>query len=297
MPAARLVRRATGVALVVLLGSAVPAVADQPRLSSIVAAEKDVARGTKACFNGSRPGQTKVLTCHYGRKGPRLLVIGDSHMRALSPAFRRLADQGKIRVTLIIRSRCGWSSRVVKNDAKWIRDDCQTWRRNVERYIRKQRNVRAIVTHHRASTMAGTYAQRGPDTVRSWRVALKRRIPVIALAGAANWKSAGPSPTQCLRKNRAPRQWRNCAAPEREVITFDWSVPSVKLARRQYGSRAAFRINLRAAHCPKRVCRVVTPKGQIMYRDHQHLTATYARSLAPLIERRLRATGVVFRAS
>ncbi|MCL3838195.1 SGNH hydrolase domain-containing protein [Aeromicrobium duanguangcaii] len=294
MPAARIVRRATGAALVVLLGSALPAVAEKPRLSSIAAAESDFAPGTRACFNGSRSGQTRVLTCHYGRKGPRLLVIGDSHMRALSPAFRRLADQGKIRVTLIIRSRCGWSSRVVKNDTKWIRDDCQAWRKNVERYIRKQRNVRAIVTHHRASTMAGTYAQRGPDTVKSWRVALKRRIPVIALAGAANWKSAGPSPTQCLRKNRAPRQWSNCAAPERKVITFDWSVPSVKLARKQYGRRAAFRINLRAEHCPKRVCRVVTPRGQIMYRDHQHLTATYARSLTPLIESQLRATGVVF---
>ncbi|MCD9154446.1 hypothetical protein LT944_08590 [Aeromicrobium sp. zg-Y50] len=164
----------------------------------------------------------------------------------------------------------------------------------MERYIRKQRNVRAIVTHHRASTMAGTYAQRGPDTVKSWRVALKRRIPVIALAGAANWKSAGPSPTQCLRKNRAPRQWKNCSAAEQKVIPFDWSVPSVKLARKQYGRRAAFRINLRAEHCPKRVCRVVTPRGQIMYRDHQHLTATYARSLTPLIERQLRATGVVF---
>ncbi|MCD9154447.1 hypothetical protein [Aeromicrobium duanguangcaii] len=85
MPAARLVRRATGAALVVLLGSALPAVAEKPRLSSIAAAESDVAPGTRACFNGSRPGQTRVLTCHYGRKGPRLLVIGDSHMRALSP--------------------------------------------------------------------------------------------------------------------------------------------------------------------------------------------------------------------
>lgn len=47
-------------------------------------------------------------------------------------------------------------------------------------------------------------------------------------------------------------------------------------------------------HCPGRVCRVVTPNGQIMYRDHQHVTATYARSLAPLLRRRLEATGVVF---
>lgn len=288
---ARLVSAVLGL---VLAFGLVPAAADDPRLSSIPAAEVDIAPGTRACFPGANPGETRLLTCEYGWRGPRILAIGDSHMRALSPALRRLAEEGRMRVSLITRSRCGWTSRVIENDTAWIRDDCQSWRSQVTRYIRRQKDVRAIVTHHRASPMAGRPAQRGPDTVRSWRVALRRTIPVIAVSNAANWDFSGPMPTECLRRNPAPRQWRNCSAPAREVIEFDWTAPSVALARRSFGPRAAFQIGLRDTHCPGRVCRGVTPNGQIMYRDHQHVTATYARSLAPLLLRRLEATGVVF---
>lgn len=281
--------------LVASLFVGVPAVAaEEPRLSSIPAAEVDIAPGTRACFPGADPGEAGMLTCEYGSKGPRVLAIGDSHMRALSPALRRLAEEGRMRVTLITRSRCGWTSRVLDNETRWIREDCQTWRAEVTRYIRRQKDVRAIITHHRASPMAGRPAQRGPDTVKSWRVALRRGIPVIAISNAANWDFSGPTPTQCLRRNFAPHQWENCSAPVREVIEFDWTAPSVALARRSFGPQAAFRIGLRETFCPQDVCRVVTPTGQIMYRDHQHLTATYARSLAPLLHDRLKATDVVF---
>jgi len=267
---------------------------DEPRLSSIAEAEVDAAPDTRGCFNGIVPGQTEVETCEYGDRGPRLLAIGDSHLRALSPALRRLAEEGRMRVTLLIRSRCGWSSREIDHDVTWIRDDCQTWRDNVARFIRDQRDVRAIVTTHRASTMPGRKSQRGPDVARAWRVALERDIPVIAVSGAANWPFSGPMPTECLRRNTAPADWDRCAADADEVMKFDWTAPAVRQARREYGPQAAFRIGMDEVYCPHGRCRVVAPDGQIMYRDHQHLTAAYTRSLAPLLLRRLRATGVVF---
>lgn len=287
-------RLAVVLGLVLLVLGSVPALAQEPpRLSSIAAAERDVARGTRACFTGSKPGDTKVRTCEYGTRGPRVLLIGDSHLRALSPAFRRLADEGRLRVTMLLRSRCGWSSRVVKSPEAWVRRDCQTWRTNVTRYVARQRGVAAIVTSHRASTMPGTTAQRGPDTARAWRPALRRRIPVIAVSDSANWVLDRPSPTECLRRNRAPRQWRNCADEPSNVMWFDWTGSAVATAREQYGRRSAYRISMRSTYCPHRVCRVVTSRGQIMYRDRQHLTATYTRSLAPFFERRLQRIGVL----
>ena len=287
-------RIAVAVGLVLTLLTAVPASGqERPRLSSLSAAARDVAPGTRACFSGSEPGDTAIRPCHYGRRGPRLVLIGDSHLRALSPAFRRLAEQGRMRVTLLIRSRCGWSSRVVKSPHRWVRRDCQTWRHNVARYLDRQRNVAAVITHHRASTMPGTRAQRGPDTVRAWRPALRRRIPVIAISDSANWVLDRPSPIECLRTNRAPRQWRNCADRTADVLWFDWTAPTVALARERYGARAAHRISMRSTFCPRSSCRVVTPRGQVMYRDRQHLTATYTRSLAPFFERRLRRLGVL----
>jgi len=273
---------------------AVPAeAAERPRLSSLTAASRDVAPGTRACFSGSKPGDTAVRPCEYGRRGPRLVLIGDSHLRALSPAFRRLADQGKIRVSLLIRSRCGWSTRTITSPHRWVRRDCQTWRRNVARYLSRQRDVAAIVTNHRASTMPGTRAQRGPDTVKAWRPALRRRIPVIAVSDSANWVLSRPSPLECLSRNRAPSRWVRCADRPANVLWFDWTAPSVELARERYGRRAAYRISMRGAYCPKGLCRVVTSRGQVMFRDHQHLTATYTRSLAPFFERRLRRIGVL----
>lgn len=287
-------RLAVLLGLVLLVLGAVPATGQEaPRLSSIAAAERDVARGTRACFTGSRPGDTKIRTCEYGRQGPRVLLIGDSHLRALSPAFRRLAAEGTLRVTLVLRSRCGWSSRVIKNPEAWVRRDCQAWRADVARYVARQRDVAAIVTNHRASTMPGTTAQRGPDTARAWRPALRRRIPVIAVSDSANWVLERPSPTECLRRHRSPRQWRSCADDASNVMWFDWTGPAVASAREQFGRRAAYRISMRGTYCPRRSCRVVTPQGQIMYRDRQHLTATYTRSLAPFFEQRLRRIGVL----
>ncbi|MTB89502.1 hypothetical protein H9L21_15015 [Aeromicrobium senzhongii] len=284
-----------GLALLVLAASltpaGTPAAADEPQLSSITAAEWDVAPGTHACFPGANPGETELLTCEYGDRGPRLLLIGDSHMRALSPAFRRLAEEGKIRVTLLTRSRCGWTTRRLDHDLPWVPTECEVWREQVQRYVREQKDVRAIITNHRARWMEGTEAQRGPDTVKAWRGALERKIPVIAVSGAPHWPS---TPPDCLRKNPEPQQWKDCTAPAREVMAFDWTVPAVDLARRKYGTNAAFRIDMRDVYCPGGVCRTVTPQGQIMYRDEQHLAATYARSLAPLFEKKLRATGVVF---
>ena len=283
-------------ALLVLAATLVPpgtssATADEPRLSSITEAEWDVAPGTQACFPGANPGETELLTCEYGDRGPRLLLVGDSHMRALSPAFRRLAEEGKIRVTLLTRSRCGWTTRRLDHDLPWVAGECEQWRAKVQRYIRDQKDLRAIVTNHRAKWMEGKEAQRGPDTVEAWRVALDRKIPVIAVSGAPHWPS---TPPDCLRKNPAPRQWKDCTAPTDEVMSFDWTVPAVDLARRKYGPSAAFRIDMLDTYCPGGVCRTVTPQGQIMYRDEQHLTGTYTRALAPVFEKQLRATGVVF---
>ncbi|GAA3538890.1 hypothetical protein AFL01nite_27010 [Aeromicrobium flavum] len=280
-------------AAVLLLAVLSPARADEeaPRLSSIAAAEADIPPGTPACFQGDEPGETQLLRCHYGHRGPRLLAVGDSHMRALSPALRRLAEDGKIRVTLITRSRCGWTSRVLKHKLSWVPGDCQEWRTRLSRYIKEQKDVRAIITHHRAWRMAGTEAQRGPDTVKAWRVALDRRIPVIAVSNAAHWDDP---PTRCLRSNSAPDRWENCSAPADEVMEYDWTAPAVGLARQRYGPQSAARISMLDEYCPDGVCRVVTAQGQIMYRDDEHLAGTYTRSLARFFENELRATGLVF---
>lgn len=279
-------------ALVLPVLAALPASArEEPTLSSISRAERDIAPGTEACFPGMAPRQTRIETCEYGTKGPHVLALGDSHMRALSPALRRLAEQGEIRLTLLTRSRCGWTSRPLEHDLAWVVRDCQAWREDVQRYLREHDDLRAIVTTHRGWTMPGRTDQRGADTVRSWRPALERRVPILAVTGAANWDDDHP-PTACLRSHRSPDAWAECGAPRDEVLEFDWTEPAVKLARREFGPLSAHRVDLSDEFCPGGECRVVTPQGQIMYRDDEHLTADYSRSLAPLFEQRLRAAGV-----
>lgn len=182
-----LVRLVAVLALVLPVLAALPASAgEEPTLSSIARAQRDTAPGTQDCFPGMAPGQTRIEACEYGTKGPHVLALGDSHMRALSPALRRLTEEGTIRLTLITRSHCGWTSRPLDHDLGWVVRDCQTWREHVQRYLREHDDIRAIVTTHRGWTMPGDPDQRGADTVRSWRPALERRIPILAVTGAAN---------------------------------------------------------------------------------------------------------------
>ena len=78
-----------------------------------------------------------------------------------------------------------------------------------------------------------------------------------------------------------------------ESCAFPW----VRDAATEFDARAAKAapgaalINLTAQICPNDLCRAVIGNA-LVYRDKSHLTATYARTLAPNIERGLRKAGL-----
>jgi hypothetical protein len=105
------------------------------------------------------------------------------------------------------------------------------------------------------------------------------RVPGV-VAVVADTPAADRDIPACLSAHVA--DIRHCAIPRSTAFS------GAMLARERAATRATGTglVNLAAAVCPANPCPAVV-RGMIVLRDSHHLTATFARSLAPLLDRAL----------
>ncbi|MDQ2700959.1 MAG: hypothetical protein M3Y23_06490 [Actinomycetota bacterium] len=231
----------------------------------------------------ARRGDTrsKLSRCTYGKKdGDRTVVLmGDSHALQYGPAMIGVAKKRNWRLIALMRQSCVVAQ--VKYDKT-----CDTWRKNTMRSI--VRDIKPDMVVISTGTVARYRVKRGgrtlsrkasePHLKRGMVKTLKRlrktgtRVVVI--------RDQARSPFfvhKCLRKKPA----RKCSfkgGGRTERGPFDAkaarAVKKVKL------------IDPFGKLCPKGRCPGVVGKV-IVYRDRYHLTATYARTLTPWLDRKL----------
>lgn len=67
--------------------------------------------------------------------------------------------------------------------------------------------------------------------------------------------------------------------------------PAATAARRARGKRIVL-VDMTRFFCGARVCHPVIG-GALVHKDNTHITATYGATLAPFLDRRLRALGII----
>jgi hypothetical protein len=219
--------------------------------------------------------------CTYGdpRSKTTVVLLGDSHGLMYSPARLRLANEHRWR--LISLTRAGCTSAEVH-----FQDSCDTWRENELRRIERVRPDLVVVTnavdfHYRVES-GGRRLSRA-DSEPLLEAGFARTLRRIKRTGAkvAVIRDIAKTPIDvpdCVAGHLD--HLRKCAfTPER----------SQRLAYDERGARRVRHVRMidpLPEICPDDSCPAVIGNA-LVYRNSYHLSATFARTLAPWLGRHL----------
>jgi hypothetical protein len=227
-----------------------------------------------------------VQVCGFGSANAShtAVLLGDSIAGQWFPAVARVFDKPEWRLLVITKSSCPMVDEPIfyqRIGRMYV--ECTVWRRRAVEYLVQARPDVVLLGS------VYTYA----FTARQW-IDGSRRI-LVPLAGAAgqvfvlrstpHLSFDGPD---CLASHQGRpgwlASWGGCSAPADEPANdavFGWlrrasaSLPNVSL------------IDLNDGICPHHVCRAERD-GIVVFRDGQHVTASFAASMAGDLESRLR---------
>jgi hypothetical protein len=231
---------------------------------------------------------SRVKACVFGKPDASKTVVlfGDSLAMAYFPAIELLAERDGWRLVALTKMGCPPVAAPLyshRRDRTYY--ECAEWRERALRKIERDESPDLIFVTGRMSTRAtrdGVMlgARRSRAVLERGYVEVLERLSrtgarVVALKDLPSSPRNGPD---CVVAH--PRDLNRCTfeISPRDAVGFDrvaaQSVPGVEL------------IDLTPRICPGGVCRVVID-GKLVFRDFDHMTPTFARTLAGPIERRL----------
>ena len=258
-----------------------------PRPSTPAQARADLPQGG-ACYVGF--DSVTVPATERCRRGPAagrraVALIGDSHAHAMLPAFEQLARQENWTVYFFAKSAC-----TVVDVPVWSRtlraryDSCSVWRDKVLDRLAGIGGLDAVVIarypNYRSTALQPDGRVASADTLGAlWTAGARRSFERLG-RGAARIlvMRTVPAPLtdvpSCLSQH--PRDVEACSFDRAQRTNLDATLMAAELAAAPATARL---LDLTETLCPGERCQVVTPAGQVMYRDSGHLTAGYSAGL------------------
>jgi peptidoglycan/LPS O-acetylase OafA/YrhL len=208
-----------------------------------------------------------------------IMLVGDSHAAQWLPALQALANQRSLRLVALTKSGCPAVNVTVWNQPlKRAYRECGPWRREVQRRVEAERPSLVIVSSARDYQIVDD-AGRHPfdESLDAWRdgfVAMLRRLAGRAerLAVIADTPRHADDPLECLARSRSIEA---CPSSRDAVVDDGYSALEADAAR----DGGALFLSATDWLCPGASCPLVMG-SVLVYRDTQHLTATFARLLA-----------------
>ncbi|WP_438352814.1 acyltransferase family protein [Microbacterium sp. CJ88] len=225
------------------------------------------------CFiqlNDSRP-----VSCDFGSTDPNaktVALIGDSHAYQLLPTFQRIADANGWHLKTWFKGACPWSTTALSTDGAFGAA-CTDWRAGVTAAL-KDANVDVVFTSALATT---PYSSAGFGSAHdaavagyrsAWQEVLDRGIPVVTVVDNPVWET---DPNKCLRTH----EQSTCDGARADVL-----VKNDPLRDAATGVSGVTLLDFTDVYCDASTCFTVVG-GANLYRDQDHLTATFVDTLAP----------------
>ncbi len=241
------------------------------------------ALGNDPCTVIAREGRVHV--CAFGvdpdRSRATVALVGDSHASHWRAALDRVARAERWRGLSLTRTGCPFSSSVPDGTDR-SRANCALWNRQVRAWFAAHPEVRTVFfTAHSGGRIAGARpreqfrAQRAAFA-RAWRSLPPSVENVVVIRDTPKMRSATLACVQEAIDTGQPAG-RACAEPRRRALDPD---PAVSAAR----SLDLPVVDLTRQFCDRRRCYPVIG-GALVFRDVDHLTPTFAETLAPLLRR------------
>ncbi len=237
---------------------------------------------TRDCWE-NRPW-TGTRTCTFGAEDANVSIalVGNSHAGHWLPALQELADEHRWRITTYLASECPATARPAAFSVDADTRACVAWGRRViqatagsayDLVVTSERSA----TQRSGSTVALTQEEleAGYESYLSdWlasgtRLVLLRDTPVPG-------RTIGPVP-ECVQQFMD--DLLQCSATPDEWTSID---PLVDAAR-DLGLPEASIVDPTSWFCREDLCPAVIG-GVVVYADEHHMTATYARTMAPALE-------------
>jgi peptidoglycan/LPS O-acetylase OafA/YrhL len=225
--------------------------------------------------------------CVYGNKSGTYTValVGDSHASALFPAINELAKAHGWKLIIYMKIDCSFVDIPIINfTSKQEYTECATWNKNIVAKMNASPPDLIIVHMSRwvynLNSSDGGYGAHGRAMAREMQK-LPAASKVVMITDIPDpWNFSVP---ECLSTYLS--DYRKCNYA-RSVAFNSYYGKREEIASQATGIPL---IDLSQAICPGTgVCPVVM-NGMIMFRDQHHLTATFAASLGPEVDRQLTA--------
>ena len=230
--------------------------------------------------------------CEFGDKQSRTTVVlmGDSHAEHWLPAVDRLGKERGWRVIAMVKPACPVSDtpELVNARLKRYYTECTEWRRaQLRRIVAMRPDLVLLSSYDHYLRIGGSYNV----TSDSWREGLRRtygllshaRIPTIAIRDVPQ---AGFDVPGCLSRRAAGAPFaKQCVYRLSDGISVPARVAQDEAAR---GLSNIEFVDMTDRFCDRGVCPAVR-RGAIVFRDDDHLTATFSRNEAPALGARISA--------
>ncbi|MGH2901742.1 MAG: SGNH hydrolase domain-containing protein, partial [Solirubrobacteraceae bacterium] len=230
------------------------------------------------------------LVCTFGTPNRRanrtIALVGDSHALHWRPALDIVARAKGWHAYSITTPGC-----VLSDAAQFlfgIGDQCVQWYRRTLAWLAANRSISIVFVSQRVATQVVPPAGLSALEIKiagfraAWRQlpANVRRVVVIR-----DVPTTDSTTRACIRRVLAARSGRPgpaCRTRRADSVSADPAVAAVRARpSRRYGY-----VDLTNYFCSRRYCFPVIG-GVLVHRDTQHLTAAYARTLGPLLLRKV----------
>lgn len=232
-------------------------------------------------------GEPKLSVCQLGPASgydKHLIAVGDSHNNTLIAAYEKIATDNNWRIDVAGKAGCYWTA-ALQQVPDFDVTPCASWRKDLAQHLVSAGPFDAVITTHSAADNLPLAAPDGTvesaivdGLVAAWGPVASSGTPVIALRD--NPRST-PDALSCV-ENEGLGSGDSCAIPRDVALgAFDGSAEAVELVP---GSSL---IDLTDMFCSATECPGIIGHVNV-YRDVSHLTATYARTLAPYLGSQIR---------
>ncbi|WP_345607261.1 SGNH hydrolase domain-containing protein, partial [Streptomonospora salina] len=251
-----------------------------PLYPSAVAAGEDIPDVYDAGCHASQ-ADTRPDPCVYGPDDADTTValVGDSHAAQWAPALRTIARERGWRLHTFTKSACGFTVADLESGTGGPYDACKRYNRAVLDELTGGLHPELVFTS--SSSMADGYGAASPEDGRAAIAAGMNRLwspledagtDVVAIRDTPTTRTRLPECVSLHKDDLA-----QCEQPAEDAFSDD--DPQVIAARES----DAGLVDLSDRICTAGTCPPVIG-NVLVYRDSHHLTATYARLLAPELE-------------
>ncbi len=208
----------------------------------------------------------------------RVFAVGDSHNNVLLGVYRSIAEHNNWHIDVASHNGCYLTTARNKPSSDGSERECEAWRAGAMKIARQGGYDAFIVTHAQpiipAAGETATHA-----TVRGL-VAAWRNLPDVPIVAIRDNPWAARDVLTCVAEHPDTAA-QACAVSRSEgLAVFDGQAVAAQQVPR------AHMVDVTSFYCTATVCPPVI--GHVLvYKDHTHITATFAETLAPYIEQQV----------